>query len=140
IGAGEELLVGQHRETGGAAAGVAAGDPRRIEALADDALAGRGLLHFGDHGRLTLVDAARQGRGEGARRRRVGDSGADLGERQPGTARLDFTDLVFEDAPEDIRRGSDVHGHRARKFFSSRWPCWVRMDSGWNCTPYTGCS
>src|SRR5690606_1103149 len=105
-----------------------------------DALARRGLLHLGDHRRLAFFDAACQGRGEGTRRRRIGDAGADFGERQPGAARLYFADLVFEDAPQDVRRGRDVHGHSARKFLSSRWPCWVRIDSGWNCTPYTGCS
>src|SRR3546814_8040487 len=30
--------------------------------------------------------------------------------------------------------------HRSRKFFNSACPCSVRVDSGWNCTPSTGCS
>ena len=32
-----------------------------------------------------------------------------------------------------------VHGSACcRKFFSIAWPCSVRIDSGWNCTPSTG--
>ena len=29
------------------------------------------------------------------------------------------------------------HTRSFRKFASSWWPCWVRIDSGWNCTPST---
>src|SRR5688572_4646905 len=32
------------------------------------------------------------------------------------------------------------HGFCSRKFFSIAWPCSVRMDSGWNCTPWIGSS
>src|SRR5690606_26492230 len=38
---------------------------------------------------------------------------------------------------EALERRGD---HESRKFSSSAWPCSVRMDSGWNCTPWTGCS
>src|SRR5579872_6704266 len=32
------------------------------------------------------------------------------------------------------------HPASVRKFFRSCFPCWVSTDSGWNCTPHTGCS
>ncbi len=32
------------------------------------------------------------------------------------------------------------HRYRSRKFFNKACPCSVRIDSGWNCTPSTGCS
>ena len=31
-----------------------------------------------------------------------------------------------------------LHGRSSRKFFNIAWPCSVRMDSGWNCTPSSG--
>src|SRR5207342_2994901 len=41
-----------------------------------------------------------------------------------------------------LRTNGDVQEkfYRSRKFFSNACPCSVRIDSGWNCTPSTGCS
>src|SRR5581483_1720032 len=68
----EELLVGQHRQACGAAVGVLAGDPGRVEVGADQALAGRGLLDLGDDAGAGAGDAQRTGeaaRPVGLRRR-----------------------------------------------------------------------
>jgi hypothetical protein len=47
---------------------------------------------------------------------------------------------VVDDALQGFLR---IHGRVSgacccRKLRSMSWPCWVRMDSGWNCTPSTG--
>src|SRR5690606_32933285 len=53
----------------------------------------------------------------------------------------DFLALAFQNLGEDV---GGIHGlHTAhyccsRKFFRSRCPCSVRIDSGWNCTPSMG--
>src|ERR1043166_6550573 len=52
----------------------------------------------------------------------------------------DFVDedlAVLDGALERLLRG-DRHQCISRKFRSRSWPCWVRIDSGWNCTPSIG--
>src|SRR3546814_15961022 len=47
-------------------------------------------------------------------------------------------DLAMLDRALQRLRGGDSH-HDSRKFFNNACPCSVRIDSGWNCTPCTGC-
>src|SRR5207342_1523192 len=56
-------------------------------------------------------------------------------------------DLAMLDRALQRLLGRDGHGRgltwsdqESRKFFSNACPCSVRIDSGWNCTPCTGCS
>lgn len=73
IGTLEEIDVGQHRQTGSSADLVTGRDLGRQERVANDALARRGLLHFGDHRWLLGVHALLERRREAPHR--VGDRG-----------------------------------------------------------------
>ena len=81
----ERGRVGQHREAGGAALGIGAGEARRIEIGADQALRRARLLDLGDQRRLPCGDAAARWRaakprgGRAARARRSISAGGTRG-------------------------------------------------------------
>ena len=46
---------------------------------------------------------------------------------------------VLDGALQSFAGGDGGHGCRVfKKLFNKAWPCSVRMDSGWNCTPWMG--
>src|SRR5690606_20604609 len=102
VGALEEVDVGQHREAGGAAGLVAAGDGGGIEVRADHALGRTGLLHLGDHRGPAGGDPRLEGRGETADRRRIGEPRRELPSRQPRAALGHFLRLARQDAREHV--------------------------------------
>ncbi len=85
-------------------------------------LADRLLLH---------AQAGEQGRGDDRRHFATHD----LAEQ---VHHLVVEDLAMFDGARQRFLRSDGHGYWARKFFSMAWPCWVMIDSGWNCTPWIG--
>ena len=135
-------LVGQHRQAGRAAALVGAGERRRVEVGADQALAGRGLLDLGDQAVAAGGDGGLRApwRSRAADRRRApaprpsrqralrlaaGDVlalvGADLGERCRSCAD------PLADVGERVRRAAlplsiDCDGER-RALLAGRRPC-----------------
>ena len=74
----EEVLVGEHRQTGRAVFLVAAGNLHRIEIITDHTLAGGGLLDFGDHCRLVVTHPVKQAGNESPGLALVGGHGLQL--------------------------------------------------------------
>ncbi|MNM90401.1 hypothetical protein D3C81_1026610 [compost metagenome] len=112
IAAKEEVHIGEHRQAGGSAFLVAAGDFGRHEVLAQHALARRSLLDLGDHRRLLALGALQQRVGEAARGVRAARQLFQFGQADAGTTFGDFFDLAGKDLLQN--RG---HTHCA---FSSR--------------------
>ena len=134
IGALEEIDIGQHRQAGRTARGVTAGDGRRVEVFAQDALGRRGALDLGDHGGIATVDAGLQGRGETARRVGFRQGRRQLGQRTLAPPRLDLLGLARDDALQDVRR---VWIHRARPVAiqSMPWVSTTRRSSRFRASP-----
>ena len=116
-----------------------------------DHVLGIGHLHFGRE----LTHHLR-GRGDLANRFFFHTQSADEGghqDRRHFTAHDEPHDVehfvvknftVFDHALQCfLRRDGMVCGHETgpyKKFFNMAWPCSVKMDSGWNCTPWISSS
>ncbi|MNY21018.1 hypothetical protein D3C86_1545370 [compost metagenome] len=106
VGALEEILVGQHRQTGRTTGLVTAGDVRRDEQLTQHALARRSLLDLGDHRRLLAFGLFLQGPGETTRG--IGGTGLllDFREADDGATLGHFFGLAGEDL---LQNGWNAH-------------------------------
>ncbi|MPN11884.1 hypothetical protein SDC9_159193 [bioreactor metagenome] len=111
----EELAIGQHRQAGSTdlaiAHHIALGDIGGIEIGSDHALAGAGLLDFGDHAGLSLGNLGTDGAHEIARGDTALRIAAHLGKRHGLLGGSNFLDLDVADFLENVRHG---------------FPCWWR--------------
>ena len=116
----EELAVGQHRQAGRAdlavALGVALRDVGRDEILADHALAGAGLLDFGDHAGLALVDLGAQRAHEVAREHAALGVAAHVGEGHALLRGGHFLDLHVADFLQDVGHACFLAPRRERQW------------------------
>ena len=101
----EELLVGEHAKAGGAVGGVAGGNLRRLERIAQHALAGAGFLDFGNHGGLALRHARAQGLLKAPQPAACLGVPAHRGQVAPGACGGDLFALNGDDAIEDVGHG-----------------------------------
>ena len=109
----EKIHVGQHREAGGTAVAVAAGNLRRVEVLANHTLARRGLLHLGDHRGISRSDPVPQCLHKAPRSALLGATCFQHCERIPGTARCHLLAFARKNAAQD-GWGSARHWLRPR--------------------------
>src|SRR5690606_15883196 len=113
VAALEEIDVGEHRQAGGAAGLVAAGDRGGVEIGPDQPLGRARLLDLGDDRRLATGVLAADRLDEAARRRRAGGAVADAVERADAAALLHLLVLAGEDALEDVGHAAIVPRVRA---------------------------
>ncbi len=106
----EEGRVGEHRQAGRAALGIGAGERRRVEIGADQALRRARLLDLGDE-RGAAGAGRRLDRGnEAAGRRRGAGAALHLGGRDGGLGGGDLGAFLGFDLVEDVGHGvSDCH-------------------------------
>ena len=151
VAALEEIHVGEHRQARRAAELVAHRDLIGPEVRADHPARGTGLLHLGDHRRVTLGDGRLQRVGEAAHRAGIARARGHLGQRQLRAACGDFFGLAGQDGLQDVahrrwrararqarilaRRGR--RGRRAAPQ-GNAWPLRPRPVPGWCARSRTG--
>ena len=108
----EVLLVGEHRDGGGAVARIRGRQAHRVERRGQDPARGRGLLHLRQQ-----LDPARGGLSAPAKSRGAGrwrQRDAQLAERNLGAAARDLQALVGDDGVEDRGQKSALSPRRRR--------------------------
>ena len=127
-------VEGVHARGSGAAgtAGIEQVTGVRVDGGGSGAHGAGGACH--DFGRFAADGQAHQ-QGAGLCRRRLAS--------HDGREHLLRLALAQRRASLDHAQGvlhGRAHARNCRKLASILWPCSVRMDSGWNCTPKLGCS
>src|SRR6185437_3553107 len=127
--------VGQHREAGGAAGGVGAGEHRRAEIGADEAAARARLLDLGDEAVAARYDGMFECRDEPARRRARRRRRLDRGKGARRLGGRDLGALVGADAGEEIahRGGAPLVMATSRSSARRAWP--EAIDCAASATP-----